>query len=109
MSFKHKFTSGPLNQEYIYYALKIFSGSENVDEVGGEGNQPSQYDAPLLAASPALYALLRAANCPECDGSGTKEVSRGYDDDGYQHFGPAQCQWCHERNSLIQKLDKNQP
>ncbi len=43
-----------------------------------------------------LVRSLKAAKCPQCDGSGA--VQAGPDD-------ICQCQWCHERDAILAKYE----
>lgn len=58
--------------------------------------------------------LLRVAQCPECDGSGTKievrMVQTGFDDEMGYAIGepepyPVQCQWCHEKQQFLSEVE----
>jgi hypothetical protein len=48
-----------------------------------------------------MIGLLRAAQCPACDGSGTiaRQISM-------TEYEPEQCQWCYERDLVLSHFDK---
>ena len=50
----------------------------------------------------AAVALLKVAKCPECDGSGAYMERTGTDEFGDAVGEPRQCQWCAERDALLQ-------
>ena len=49
----------------------------------------------LQAENARLKALLTVAKCPECDGSGGRQIS---DDEAVQ------CRWCYERSLELARL-----
>ena len=49
----------------------------------------------LLGACEMAIKMLNYINCPECDGSGAKQISEDE---------VAQCQWCDEKNKIQQAI-----
>jgi Zn ribbon nucleic-acid-binding protein len=48
-----------------------------------------------------MIGLLRAAQCPACDGSGTIAIQRAR-----YEYDSEQCQWCYERDLVLSHFDK---
>lgn len=103
------------------------SSSASSDKVEVRGQEAESFDETLGASSDTAHVLqnarelLRVAICPECDGSGAKQVQTSsrqyvtremamdagdrsmegslYSDDAFE---VQQCQWCDERKTVLE-------